>query len=69
MELLFSSSNRFICIYSSDFEERSAAHVRNRKFTDWVESHTNNEWQKESDGIGGVRLHYFKEKNHYNYHD
>ena len=29
------------------------------------ESHTNNEWQKESDGIGGVRLHYFKEKNHY----
>ncbi len=45
MERLFSSSNRFICIYSSDFEERSATHVRNRKFTDWVASHTNNEWR------------------------
>ncbi len=45
MEWLFSSSERYICIYSSNFEERSAAHVRNRKFTDWIEGHTDKEWR------------------------
>lgn len=45
MERLFSSSERYICIYSSNFEMRSAVHVRNRKFTDWIDVHTNKTWK------------------------
>lgn len=45
MERLFSSSERYICIYSSNFEKRSAVHVRNRKFTDWIDVHTNKTWK------------------------
>lgn len=37
MRRLFDSSKRFVCIYSSNFDQRSAAHVRNRRFTDWIE--------------------------------
>lgn len=45
MERLFSSSERYICIYSSNFEERPAIHVKNRKFTDWIDVHTDNTWK------------------------
>ncbi len=36
MDNLFSSANRYVCIYSSDNEDVGDSHVRNRKFTDYV---------------------------------
>ena len=47
MELLFDSSHRYVIIYSSNFEsglEREDAHVRHRKFTEWV-SRQRPQWQ------------------------
>lgn len=38
MEQLFAASQKFVVIYASNFKRRDAAHVRHRKFTDWVES-------------------------------
>lgn len=37
MNQLFSSSKRYVCIYSCNFEEKHAQHVRCRKFTDYIE--------------------------------
>ena len=37
MEQLFDSSERFVIVYSSNYDERSALHVRSRKFTEWIE--------------------------------
>jgi len=38
MKSLFESSKKYVCIYSSNEDnERTAPHVRHRKFTDWVE--------------------------------
>lgn len=35
---LFNSSNKYVCIYSSDYEEmRKEKHVKRRKFTEYVE--------------------------------
>jgi SAM-dependent methyltransferase len=42
MERLFSSSEKFVIIYSSNFEERQDFHERRRRFTDWVEEHCSN---------------------------
>jgi SAM-dependent methyltransferase len=42
MRMLFDAADRFVVIYSSDFDERhraDRAHVRHRRFTDWVVSH------------------------------
>jgi len=40
MEKLFSSSNKYVIIYSSNFDEHEnnnvAAHVRHRNFTNWI---------------------------------
>ena len=39
MKLLFESSNKFILIYSSNFEKMNLLlkpHIRHRRFTDWV---------------------------------
>lgn len=47
MERLFDSADRFVIIYSSNFEnnaEDQAQHVRHRKFTSWVEDHQK-DWQ------------------------
>jgi hypothetical protein len=38
MDRLFSTSQRFVVIYASNFDRRDAMHVRHRKFTTWVES-------------------------------
>ena len=38
MEQLFAAAQKFVVIYASNFERRDAAHVRHRKFTDWVET-------------------------------
>jgi len=40
MKTLFNSSDRFVVVYSSDYDEpkkKDFAHVRHRKFTKWVE--------------------------------
>lgn len=37
MERLFSSSKKYVCIYSCNFEKKYALHVRCRKFTEYVE--------------------------------
>jgi SAM-dependent methyltransferase len=38
MERLFAASRIYVVIYASNFDRRDAAHVRHRKFTDWIES-------------------------------
>jgi SAM-dependent methyltransferase len=37
MSSLFDSSERFVIVYSSNYDERIAPHVLSRKFTTWVE--------------------------------
>jgi hypothetical protein len=41
MEKLFSSSNKFVIVYSSDTDENIgvAAHVKHRKFSSWIHEH------------------------------
>lgn len=38
MHRLFESALHFVIVYSSNWDERAAAHVRHRRFTDWVAS-------------------------------
>lgn len=38
MERLFNSSERFVIIYSSDFDEEQKHHERRRQFTKWVKA-------------------------------
>ena len=42
---LFNSSNKYVCIYSSNIEKPWAKHVRHRKFTDWIKKYIPNEWK------------------------
>jgi len=46
MEKLFSSSNKYVLIYSSNIEEQEnnnlVAHIKHRKFTNWVEQNAPN---------------------------
>lgn len=37
MRALFASSNKYVIIYSSNYEEHQSDHVRRREFTKWVE--------------------------------
>lgn len=37
MKNLFGSANKYVCIYSSNFEKPQTNHVRHRKFTDYVD--------------------------------
>jgi len=34
---LFRASNKYVIIYSSNFNKQTAPHVKHRKFTDWIE--------------------------------
>lgn len=38
MHKLFNSSEKYVIIYSSDFEEKQDFHERRRKFSSWIES-------------------------------
>ena len=38
MSDLFLASNKYVIIYSSDFEGEQIRHMRQRKFTKWVEA-------------------------------
>ena len=42
---LFNSSNKYIIIYSTNFEERRKNHIKNRKFTDWINKYMSKNWK------------------------
>ncbi|PLW93738.1 MAG: hypothetical protein C0591_14080, partial [Marinilabiliales bacterium] len=37
MKMLFNSSNKFVIIYSSNKDHFEAPHLKDRKFTDWID--------------------------------
>ena len=45
MQNLFNSSNKYVCIYSSNIEMKWASHVRHRKFTNWIDKYLSNKWK------------------------
>ena len=45
MQNLFNSSNKYVCIYSSNIDMKWAPHVRHRKFTDWIDKYLSNTWK------------------------
>ena len=48
MHTLFMSAERFVVIYSTNFEDKSwHGHVRHRRFTDWIAANKS-EWQLSS---------------------
>lgn len=47
MKRVFESSKKYVCIYSSNFNEQTAIHVKHRKFTDWIECNMGNKWKLE----------------------
>lgn len=44
MERLFNASGKYVIIYSSNFDEHSADHVRSRKFTNWIDNNVSKDW-------------------------
>jgi len=42
---LFASASRYVVIYSSNYDKQTAAHVRSRKFTRWIESNVSDAWR------------------------
>lgn len=44
MKRLFKASTKFVIIYSSNFDEHSADHVRSRKFTNWIDNNVSQYW-------------------------
>jgi cyclopropane fatty-acyl-phospholipid synthase-like methyltransferase len=44
MQQLFSTSQKFVIIYSSNNEKYYAKHVKSRKFTNWIDAHVANNW-------------------------
>ena len=45
MNNLFSSSNKFVCIYSSNNNSGGGKHVKHRKFTDWIDKYMSKDWK------------------------
>ena len=45
MTRLFRSSDKYVCIYSSNVDLKAAQHVRHRKFTDWIENNVRRQWE------------------------
>ena len=45
MNNLFKSSNKYVAIYSTNFDKISAKHVKHRKFTDWIDKYMVNNWK------------------------
>lgn len=46
MNNLFASSNRYVCIYSCNYDGDFATHVKCRKFSDWIEKNLQ-DWKLE----------------------
>jgi protein O-GlcNAc transferase len=45
MQQLFESSTQYVIIYSSNYNDHFAPHVKCRKFTDWIESNVSENWR------------------------
>lgn len=45
MKNLFNSSNKYVCIYSSNINKPWAHHVKHRKFTDWINKYMSKNWK------------------------
>lgn len=45
MQQLFTASTNYVIVFSSNYNKRSTAHVRSRKFTDWIEKNMSEEWK------------------------
>jgi hypothetical protein len=45
MNRLFETSTKYVIIYSSNYEESIASHVRCREFTKWITSNVSDTWQ------------------------
>ena len=45
MKRLFDTATAFVIIYSSNFDDHFAPHVRSRKFTDWVDQNVSEQWK------------------------
>ena len=45
MRRLFNSASKYVIIYSSNYNDHFAAHVKCRKFTDWVEKNIETNWE------------------------
>ncbi|MGK0307345.1 MAG: glycosyltransferase involved in cell wall biosynthesis [Urechidicola sp.] len=45
MKQLFISSTKYVIIYSSNYKKQLAAHVKCRKFTDWIDKNVEEEWK------------------------
>ncbi len=45
MNRLFNSAERFVIIYSSNYDGYLARHVRSRKFTVWIDQHVSDRWK------------------------
>ncbi|MEH6535821.1 MAG: glycosyltransferase [Psychroserpens sp.] len=44
MDQLFKSSNKYVIIYSSNYDEVLTDHVKCRKFTDWINKNVSKHW-------------------------
>lgn len=45
MHDLFSRSSKYVIIYSSNYNDHFAPHVKCRKFTDWIEANISDTWK------------------------
>lgn len=45
MHNLFISSNKYVCIYSTNVDRPQIQHIRHRKFTDWIDKFISKEWK------------------------
>jgi len=45
MTRLFSTSRKYVIIYSSNYDELLATHVKCRKFTDWIVGNVSRNWE------------------------
>ena len=45
MKNLFNSSNKYVCIYSSNVDGGWAKHVKHRKFTNWIDKYMSINWK------------------------
>ena len=45
MNNLFNSSNKYVIIYSSNYDKKRYKIVRHRKFTDWIDQYLSSSWK------------------------
>ena len=76
MRLLFSASNRYVVIYSSDLEDtrgRDGNHIRHRKLTKWIQAniqtwnlvqHLPNRYPYQGDYLAGSFAEFFVYEKH-----